>query len=131
MQSRVEKQTVPRNAIDIHMAGPVRTSIRLKVLWMAEVSPHQNLLALGFPDIVLRLFVASSKVVDDRVGQFLDGGEATVRDPVSQVTKEALDQKTLSFELYPPATQERVAVEAGAGEVVEDRARLLEFQIGP
>ena len=33
--------------------------------------------------------------------------------------------------LYSPATQERVAVEAGAGEVIEDRARLLEFQIGP
>ncbi len=30
-----------------------------------------------------------------------------------------------------PATQVRVAVEAGAGEVIEDRARLLEFQIGP
>ena len=52
----------------------------------------QNLLALGLPDIALRLFVAGCKVVDDRVGQFLDGGEATVRDPVSQVTKEALDQ---------------------------------------
>ena len=33
--------------------------------------------------------------------------------------------------LYSPATLERVAVEAGAGEVVEDRARLLEIQIGP
>ncbi len=33
--------------------------------------------------------------------------------------------------LYSPATLERVAVEAGAGEVIEDRARLLEFQIGP
>ena len=33
--------------------------------------------------------------------------------------------------LYSPATLERVAVEAGAGEVSEDRARLLEFQIGP
>ena len=33
--------------------------------------------------------------------------------------------------LYSPATQERVAVEAGAGVVIEDRARLLEFQIGP
>ncbi len=33
--------------------------------------------------------------------------------------------------LYSPATLERVAVEAGACEVVEDRARLLEFQIGP
>ncbi len=32
--------------------------------------------------------------------------------------------------LYSPATQERVSVEAGAGEVSEDRARLLEFQIG-
>ncbi len=36
-----------------------------------------------------------------------------------------------AFVLYSPATLERVAVEAGAGEVVEDRARLLEFQIGP
>ncbi len=35
------------------------------------------------------------------------------------------------YELYSPATQERVSVEAGAGEVIEDRARLLEFQIGP
>ncbi len=34
-------------------------------------------------------------------------------------------------ELYSPATLERVAVEAGAGEVSEDRARLLEFQIRP
>ncbi len=33
--------------------------------------------------------------------------------------------------LYSPATQERVAVEAGAGVVIEDRARLLEFQISP
>ncbi len=33
--------------------------------------------------------------------------------------------------LYSPATLERVAVEVGAGEVSEDRARLLEFQIGP
>ena len=33
--------------------------------------------------------------------------------------------------LYSAATQVRVAVEAGAGEVIEDRARLLEFQIGP
>ena len=33
--------------------------------------------------------------------------------------------------MYSPATQERVAVEAGAGEVSEDRARLLELQIGP
>ena len=33
--------------------------------------------------------------------------------------------------LYSPATQVRVAVEAGAGEVIEERARLLEFQIGP
>ncbi len=33
--------------------------------------------------------------------------------------------------LYSPATLERVSVEAGAGEVIEDRARLLEFQIGP
>ncbi len=33
--------------------------------------------------------------------------------------------------LYSSATLERVAVEAGAGEVSEDRARLLEFQIGP
>ena len=33
--------------------------------------------------------------------------------------------------LYSSATQERVSVEAGAGEVIEDRARLLEFQIGP
>ncbi len=33
--------------------------------------------------------------------------------------------------LYPPATQERIAVQSGAGEVSEDRARLLEFQIGP
>ncbi len=33
--------------------------------------------------------------------------------------------------LYSSATQERVTVEAGAGEVSEDRARLLEFQIGP
>ncbi len=32
--------------------------------------------------------------------------------------------------LYAPATQERVAVEAGAGEVSEYRARQLEFQIG-
>ena len=30
--------------------------------------------------------------------------------------------------MYSPATQERVAVEAGV--VIEDRARLLEFQIG-
>ncbi len=36
-----------------------------------------------------------------------------------------------TLDLYSPATLERVAVEAGAGEVVEDRARLLEFQIGP
>ena len=34
-------------------------------------------------------------------------------------------------ELYSPETLERVAVEAGAGEVSEDRARLLEFQIRP
>ncbi len=33
--------------------------------------------------------------------------------------------------MYSLATLERVAVEAGAGEVIEDRARLLEFQIGP
>ena len=33
--------------------------------------------------------------------------------------------------LYSPAPLERVAVEAGAGEVIEDRARPLEFQIGP
>ncbi len=33
--------------------------------------------------------------------------------------------------LYSPETRVRVAVEAGAGEVIEDRARLLEFQIGP
>ena len=33
--------------------------------------------------------------------------------------------------LDSPATLERVAVEAGAGEVSEDRDRLLEFQIGP
>ncbi len=33
--------------------------------------------------------------------------------------------------LYSPATQERVAVEAGAGAVFEERARLLEMQIGP
>ncbi len=33
--------------------------------------------------------------------------------------------------LYSPATQVRVAVEAGAGEVIEGRVRLLEFQIGP
>ncbi len=37
----------------------------------------------------------------------------------------------LDGRLYSPATQERVSVEAGAGEVIEDRARLLEFQIGP
>ncbi len=34
-------------------------------------------------------------------------------------------------QLYSPATLERVAVEAGAGEVSEELARLLEFQIGP
>ncbi len=33
--------------------------------------------------------------------------------------------------LYSSAMQERVFVAAGAGEVAEDRARLLEFQIGP
>ncbi len=33
--------------------------------------------------------------------------------------------------LYSSATQVRVSVEAGAGEVIEDCARLLEFQIGP
>ncbi len=33
--------------------------------------------------------------------------------------------------LYSPVTQERVSVEAGVGVVSEDRARLLEFQIGP
>ena len=33
--------------------------------------------------------------------------------------------------LYLPLPQVRVAVEAGAGEVSEDRTRLLEFQIGP
>ena len=32
--------------------------------------------------------------------------------------------------LYLPFTLVRVGVEAGAGEVSEDRARLLEFQIG-
>ncbi len=32
---------------------------------------------------------------------------------------------------YSPLTLVRVSVEAGAGEVSEDRARLLEFQIGP
>ena len=32
--------------------------------------------------------------------------------------------------LYSPATLERVAVEAGVGEVIEDPVRLLEFQIG-
>ncbi len=32
--------------------------------------------------------------------------------------------------LYSPATQVRVSVEAGAGEVIEDQARLLELQIG-
>ena len=32
--------------------------------------------------------------------------------------------------LYLPLTQMRVSVEAGAGEVSEDRTRLLEFQIG-
>ncbi len=35
------------------------------------------------------------------------------------------------YAMNSPATLERVAVEAGAGEVIEDRARLLEFQIGP
>ena len=33
--------------------------------------------------------------------------------------------------MYSSLTQVRVAVEAGAGEVIEYRARLLEFQIGP
>ncbi len=33
--------------------------------------------------------------------------------------------------LYSSATQERVSVEAGAGEVSEDCARLLEFHIRP
>ena len=37
---------------------------------------------------------------------------------------------TALTELYSPATHERVAVEAGAGEVSEYRTRLLEFQIG-
>ncbi len=32
---------------------------------------------------------------------------------------------------YSPATQVCVFVDAGAGEVIEDRAWLLEFQIGP
>jgi hypothetical protein len=46
---------------------------------------------------------------------------------------EVLGAKTIRIDaggLYSPATQERVAVEAGAGEVSEDRVRLLEFQIG-
>ncbi len=33
--------------------------------------------------------------------------------------------------LYSPATQVRVAVEASAGEVIEERARVPEFQIAP
>ena len=33
--------------------------------------------------------------------------------------------------LYSPAKEVRVAVKGGAGEVSEDRPRLLEFQIGP
>ncbi len=37
-----------------------------------------------------------------------------------------------SIEIFcSPATQVRVSVEAGAGEVIEGRVRLLEFLIGP
>lgn len=34
------------------------------------------------------------------------------------------------WEVYSPATQVRVSMEAGVGEVSENRAWLLEFQIG-
>jgi hypothetical protein len=46
------------------------------------------------------------------------------------IVAEVLGAKTIRIDaggLYSPATQERVAVEAGAGGVSEDRARLLEF----
>ncbi len=63
----------------------------------------------------------SAEVVIDEIKHLM------APDDGSRLTGETLPLSAL----YSPATQERVSVEAGAGEVIEDRARLLELQIGP
>ena len=47
------------------------------------------------------------------------------------VAQVSTDTKSAILNIGEWPNQERVAVEAGAGEVIEDRARLLEFKIGP